>query len=150
MPDYQQMRAPLRRFCNARAIKGTILLSHEGINIFLSAARKDIDAFVEHIQEDERFANLTVKYSQSETCSFRRMNVRLKKEIISMGVESVRPADFSGPHIDPLEFNVSDEEYEEDDLENLIDDQNLIRVSSKILNRLHPPKGGYRYRIVTE
>jgi len=104
MPDYQQMRAPLRRFCNARAIKGTILLSHEGINIFLSAARKDIDAFVEHIQEDERFANLTVKYSQSETCSFRRMNVRLKKEIISMGMESVRPADFSGPHIDPLEF----------------------------------------------
>ena len=104
MPDYEEMRNPLRQFCNRLGIKGTILLSHEGINIFLSAPRDNIDAFLEHLQSDERFANLTVKYSESESCAFRRMNVRLKKEIISMGMKSVKPAEFSGPHLDPLEF----------------------------------------------
>ena len=81
MPDYEEMRNPLRQFCNRLGIKGTILLSHEGINIFLSAPRDNIDAFLEHLQSDERFANLTVKYSESESCAFRRMNVRLKNEV---------------------------------------------------------------------
>jgi predicted sulfurtransferase len=104
MPDYEEMRTPLRQFCNRLGIKGTILLSHEGINIFLSAPRDKIEAFLEHLQSDERFANLTVKFSESDSCAFRRMNVRLKKEIISMGMKSVKPAEFSGPHIDPVEF----------------------------------------------
>ncbi len=104
LPDYEEMRIPLRQFCNRLGIKGTILLSHEGINIFLSAPREKIDDFLDYLQKDERFTNITVKYSESESCAFRRMNVRLKKEIISMGMKSVKPAEFSGPHIDPVEF----------------------------------------------
>ena len=56
MPDYEEMRIPLRQFCNRLGIKGTILLSHEGINIFLSAPQDKIDAFF------EQFASNKPKY----------------------------------------------------------------------------------------
>ena len=83
MPEYEELREPLKQFCDSHGIYGTILLSPEGINIFLSAPREKIDIFVEHIKSDERFSDIWVKYSESEDCAFRKMNVRLKKEIIS-------------------------------------------------------------------
>jgi predicted sulfurtransferase len=104
MPDFEQLRAPLKEFCDEHNIMGTILLSPEGINVFLSADRDRIDAFLEHIRGDERFEDIWVKYSQSDECAFRKMNVRLKKEIISMGDLSVKPHEFTGAKIDPLEF----------------------------------------------
>lgn len=104
MHDFEEMRDPLQRFCYSQGIKGTILLSPEGINIFLSAEREQIDAFVEFLKEDERFDDIWVKYSESEECAFRKMNVRLKKEIISMGVPSVKPHEFTGDSIEPAEF----------------------------------------------
>ena len=70
----------------------------------LIADFEKIDIFVEHIKSDERFTDLWVKYSESEDCAFRKMNVRLKKEIISMGDPSVKPHEFTGNHIDPKEF----------------------------------------------
>ena len=104
MPEFEELREPLKEFCDSHGIYGTILLSPEGINIFLSAPREKIDIFVEHIKSDERFSDIWVKYSESEDCAFRKMNVRLKKEIISMGDMSVKPHEFTGKHIDPKEF----------------------------------------------
>ena len=53
MPEYEELREPLKQFCDLHGIYGTILLSPEGINIFLSAPREKIDIFVEHIKSDE-------------------------------------------------------------------------------------------------
>jgi len=104
MPDFGELRTPLKEFCDSNRIYGTILLSPEGINVFLSAPREQIDLFVEHIKSYPRFEDLWVKYTESEECAFRKMNVRLKKEIISMGVLSVKPHEYTGNHLDPLEF----------------------------------------------
>ena len=104
MPEFEELREPLKQFCDSHGIYGTILLSPEGINIFLSAPRDKIDIFVEHIKSDERFSDIWVKYSESKDCAFRKMNVRLKKEIISLGVEGVKPHEFTGQPIEPKEF----------------------------------------------
>ena len=63
MPEFEELREPLKEFCDSHGIYGTILLSPEGINIFLSAPREKIDIFVEHIKSDERFSDIWVKYS---------------------------------------------------------------------------------------
>ncbi|MDP6869592.1 MAG: rhodanese-like domain-containing protein [Candidatus Poseidoniaceae archaeon] len=104
MPDFEDLRNPLKEFCDSNGIFGTILLSPEGINIFLSAPRENIDLFVKHIREDVRFSDIWIKYSESNECAFRRMNVRLKKEIISMGDPSVKPHEFTGDSIEPKQF----------------------------------------------
>ena len=104
MPEFEELREPLKEFCDSHGIYGTILLSPEGINIFLSAPREKIDIFVDYIKSDVRFSDIWIKYSESEDCAFRKMNVRLKKEIISMGDMSVKPHEFTGNHIEPKEF----------------------------------------------
>ncbi|MEK9698810.1 MAG: rhodanese-like domain-containing protein [Candidatus Poseidoniales archaeon] len=104
MPEFEELQEPLKSLCDSHGIYGTILLSPEGINIFLSAPRDKIDIFVEHIKSDERFGDIWVKYSESEDCAFRKMNVRLKKEIISLGVPGVKPHEFTGTPLDPNEF----------------------------------------------
>jgi len=104
MPNFEELREPLKEFCDSNGIFGTILLAPEGINIFLSAPQESIELFVEHIRKEKRFEDIWIKYSQSDECAFRKMNVRLKKEIISMGVPSIKPHEFTGDSIDPIEF----------------------------------------------
>ena len=62
MPEFEELQEPLKTLCDSHGIYGTILLSPEGINIFLSAPRDKIDIFVEHIKSDERFSDIWVKY----------------------------------------------------------------------------------------
>jgi len=104
LPDRDDLREPLRQRCQSLGLLGTILLSHEGINFFLSGKQEAIDGFLDHLERDERFIDIPLKLSYSEDCAFRKMNVRLKKEIISMGVEEIKPAEFTGPAISPQEF----------------------------------------------
>ncbi|MBT4060323.1 MAG: rhodanese domain-containing protein [Euryarchaeota archaeon] len=104
IPDREEMRWPLRDFCVDLGLKGTILLSLEGINYFLSGTQDSIDKYLEHIEADERFAGIPLKISYSDHQPFSRMLVRLKKEIISMGHDDVKPAEFTGPCISPKEF----------------------------------------------
>ncbi len=104
LPDRDELREPLRQHCQSLGLLGTILLSHEGINFFLSGKQEAIDGFLDHLERDERFIDIPLKVSYSEDCAFRKMNVRLKKEIISMGMEEIKPAEFTGPAISPQEF----------------------------------------------
>jgi predicted sulfurtransferase len=104
IPDMVDMRWPLRDFCVDLGLKGTILLSEEGINFFLAGTQESIDQFIAHIEEDERFRGIPLKISYSNHQPFNRMLVRLKKEIISMGHDDVKPATFTGPFISPKEF----------------------------------------------
>jgi len=94
-----ELKASWLPICKAKGLKGTILLSSEGINMFLAGDEREIDSLLELIQRDSRFANLPVKKSFSDYQPFNRMLIRLKKEIISMGVEEIQPSAKTSPKI---------------------------------------------------
>ena len=104
LPDRDALREPFREACEKNRLLGTILLSTEGINFFLCGDQRGMDGFIEYLETDERFVDIPLKVSHSEKLAFRRMNVRLKKEIISMGVDEVKPGEFTGEAIAPSEF----------------------------------------------
>jgi UPF0176 protein len=79
-------------------------LSKNGINFFLAGKKKSIDSYIEFLESDKRFINIPLKISYTDYQPFRRMLVRLKKEIISLGLDEVRPAEFTAPNIKPQEF----------------------------------------------
>ena len=93
LPDRDELRQPFRDVCEKNRLLGTILLSTEGINFFLCGDQLGIDGFLQYLEQDERFVDIPLKVSHSEKLAFRRMNVRLKNEIISMGMDEIRPAD---------------------------------------------------------
>ena len=104
LPDRDELRQPFRDVCAKLNLKGTILLSHEGINFFLAAQQGSIDSFIQFLDQDERFRNIMLKISVTEYQPFNRMNVRLKKEIISIGLDHIKPAVHTGEEITPTEF----------------------------------------------
>ena len=104
MPDRDELRQPFRDLCQELDLKGTILLAHEGINFFLAGSQSSIDSFVKWLEEDARFIDIPLKVSYSDYQPFRRMNVRLKKEIISLGLDHIKPAEMTGEEITPTAF----------------------------------------------
>lgn len=91
LADREALKADLAARCLALHLKGTILLAPEGINVFLAGSREAIDAIVAHLRADPRFADLQPKESLSAEPPFRKMRVRLKKEIITMKMPLIRP-----------------------------------------------------------
>ena len=104
LPDRDKLREPFRQICNENGLKGTILLSFEGINFFLAGPQSSIDQYLQFLEEDSRFSGIPLKYSYTEYQPFNRMNVRLKKEIISLGLDHIKPAEHTGEEITPTEF----------------------------------------------
>ena len=102
--DRDELRQPFRFICEKLNLKGTILLSKNGINFFLAGNKKSIDSYIEFLESDKRFVNIPLKISYTDYQPFRRMLVRLKKEIISLGLDEVRPAEFTASNIKPQEF----------------------------------------------
>lgn len=105
LPDYAALRAPLQDMCDLLEIKGTILLASEGINGTISGADKSIAELLAFLRADPRLAALEHKESRAEELPFYRMKVRLKKEIVTMGVEGVDPNEVVGTYVDPDEWN---------------------------------------------
>ncbi len=97
----KEMRAQLLALCKERGLKGTILLSEEGINLFIAGVRADVDALVDHLRGIPGLEGLKPKYSDSAEQPFRRMLVRIKKEIIAFGVEGIEPAKYTSPRLEP-------------------------------------------------
>ena len=96
LPDRNALRQPFKQRCDELGLKGTILLSYEGINIFVAGPEERINTFRSYLAEDERFADIGFKESYSDHQPFNRMNVRLKNEIISVGLpnfDRVEPND---------------------------------------------------------
>tara|TARA_B100000674_G_scaffold387951_1_gene331540 strand:+ start:1899 stop:2726 length:828 start_codon:yes stop_codon:yes gene_type:complete len=104
MPDRDDLRQPFRDICQELELKGTILLAHEGINFFLAGSSDSIESFKSFLDSDERFTDIPLKVSYSDYQPFRRMNVRLKKEIISLGLNHIKPAELTGDEITPTAF----------------------------------------------
>ncbi|HEU5435906.1 MAG TPA: acylphosphatase, partial [Telluria sp.] len=87
----EDIRPHYQARCLALGLKGTILLTPEGINMFLSGTRANIDAFLAWVRSDARFADLEVKESYSAEQSHKRMLVKIKKEIITMRMPLIKP-----------------------------------------------------------
>ena len=94
----------LKRSTNLN-LKGTVLISRKGINFSVSGNKNNIDKFLLFIRSDSRFADVDVKITYNEYQPFRKMLVRIKKEIISMGIEEIDPFQFTGKKISPKELN---------------------------------------------
>ena len=104
LPDRDSLRQPMIDACASSQLRGTILLAHEGINFFLAGDEQGIEAFLSFLDEDVRFLDIPLKRSHTTYQPFNRMNVRLKQEIISIGMDEVKPAEFTGDTIAPIEF----------------------------------------------
>ncbi len=103
--DPAALRLQVLALCEQYQFKGTILLAHEGMNGTIAGAPDDIDSVIAGLRSLPRFADLGVKYSEASAMPFLRMKVRLKKEIVSMGVEGVDAATGKGDYVDPADWN---------------------------------------------
>jgi UPF0176 protein len=99
--DTAEKRPQFQALCKQLQLKGTILLSPEGINLFLAGVRESIDHFLDWLRSDPRFADIEVKESYSEEQPFNRMLVKLKREIITMNHPLIRPEKGRAPAVDP-------------------------------------------------
>ena len=99
LPDADALRDSLLARATALQLKGTILLAEEGINLFLAGPAPAVQDFVAQLQQDTRFADLAPKESWSATQPFKKMLVKVKREIIRMDHPTIRPADGRAPAV---------------------------------------------------
>ncbi|MBX6392625.1 MAG: sulfurtransferase [Burkholderiales bacterium] len=104
LDDLPALRTQLREAAAAQALKGTILLAPEGINLFLAGVPEKLEAFLAQLLADPRFAGMPVKRSYSAEQPFNRMLVKIKREIITMRRPEIRPAQQPAPRIAPREL----------------------------------------------
>ena len=86
-------------------LKGTVLISDKGINFSVAGLIENTSKFVKVIKKDKQFSDIDIKTTFNEYQPFRKMLVRIKKEIISMGVDEINPYEFTGEKIKPFELN---------------------------------------------
>jgi len=104
LPDRDGLIPVFQSVCDDAGLKGTVLVAPEGINFFLAGSDEGLERFVNHLERDARFQGVPLKVSFTDYQPFNRMNVRRKQEIISVGLDHVRPADGTGPEITPEAF----------------------------------------------
>ncbi|NOW46024.1 UPF0176 protein [Novosphingobium sp. SG751A] len=99
------LREPLLALCEDQGIKGTLLLAGEGINGTIAGSAQGIAAVLDHIRALPGCAGLEVKYSAAAAMPFGRMKVRMKREIVTMGVPGVDPLAIVGTYVEPQDWN---------------------------------------------
>jgi UPF0176 protein len=109
LPDFRELREPLRAICAGLDLKGSVLLAHEGINGTLAGSPKAITALVEELQQGPLFSgrlnNLELKFSAAAAMPFQRLKIRLKKEIVTLGDAKADPTRQVGTYVDPADWN---------------------------------------------
>jgi UPF0176 protein len=109
LPDFRELREPLRAICAELRLKGSVLLAHEGINGTLAGSAEGIAALVEELQRGALFGgrldNLELKYSHAAAMPFQRLKIRLKKEIVTLGDTEADPTRQVGTYVDPADWN---------------------------------------------
>jgi len=112
LPDYRQQQPLLQSYCIEQGVKGTILLAEEGINGTIAGTRAAIDAVLALLRSDPRLSDLEHKESCTDTLPFYRMKVKLKKEIVTLGVAGIDPNEQVGTYVAPEAWNhlISDPE----------------------------------------
>jgi UPF0176 protein len=109
LPDFRELREPLRAICAGLELKGSVLLAHEGINGTLAGSTDAIAALVEELHCGALFGgrldNLELKFSQATAMPFRRLKIRLKREIVTLGDAATDPTQQVGIYVDPTDWN---------------------------------------------
>ena len=109
LPDFRELREPLRALCAELDLKGSVLLAREGINGTLAGSDDDIAAFVNELPHGALFGgrldNLELKFSRAAAMPFQRLKVRLKKEIVTLGDAAADPTRRVGTYVDPADWN---------------------------------------------
>lgn len=106
LPDFKNLQTPLLEVCKVNGVMGTILLAHEGINGTIAGPSAGVHAVLDYIRSDIRIAGLEHKESYAEVENpFNRMKVRLKKEIVTMGVPSCDPNKIVGTYVKAEDWN---------------------------------------------
>lgn len=103
--DPQALAARIQVSAEAGELRGTVLVAHEGINLFLAGEAQALDAFLARLREDARFADLSVKVSLSAAVPFARLKVKVKPEIISFRQPDASPQDVRAPTVSPQDLS---------------------------------------------
>ncbi len=105
LEDYKAIRQPLLEAMESNGIKGTLLLASEGINGTVSGTQEGIDALLAWLNSDDRLNPISFKLSYHDNQPFYRTKVKLKKEIVTMGVEGIDPRKTVGTYVKPKDWN---------------------------------------------
>lgn len=105
LEDFKEIQPRLLGKCQEAGAKGTLLLAHEGINGTIAGSRQAIDRVLDYLRSDKRLADLDWKESYCDENPFYRMKVRLKKEIVTLGVPTVDPNRVVGTYVNPQDWN---------------------------------------------
>ena len=117
--DLLSLQSDLHEICEKNNIMGTILIANEGINGTISGKNNEINQTISLLKSDKRFANIEIKYSSTNKQPFHRMKVRLKKEIVTIGLPEINPNKKVGTYVKPEDWN------------DLISDPNVIVIDTR-------------------
>jgi len=117
--NFAELKTPLLAYCDARQVKGTVLLAEEGINGTIAGAPEGVYAVLAYLRRDARLADLVHKEAVANETPFYRMKVRLKREIVTLGVPGVSPTKMAGTYVKPHEWN------------DLLNDPNVVLVDTR-------------------
>nr|WP_315226431.1 rhodanese-related sulfurtransferase [uncultured Albidiferax sp.] len=105
LPDHKDLQAPLQACCEAHGVKGMVLLATEGINGTIAGPPAGVRAVLAWLRSDPRLAALQHKEATASRDPFYRMKVRLKREIVTLGVPGVDPTQLAGQYVKPADWN---------------------------------------------
>lgn len=109
LPDFRELREPLRAICADLELKGSVLLAHEGINGTLASSAEAVAALIEQLRRGDLFGgrldNLELKLSAAAAMPFQRLKIRLKREIVTLGDPAADPTRQVGIYVDPADWN---------------------------------------------
>ena len=109
LPDFRELREPLRAICADLKLKGSVLLAHEGINGTLAGSAEATGELINKLCDSDLFGgrldNLELKFSQASAMPFQRLKIRLKKEIVTLGDAGTDPTRQVGIYVDPADWN---------------------------------------------
>ena len=105
LENYADLKTPLLEVCRQAEVKGTLLLAREGINGTIAGSQTGVDSVIRWLRRDPRLADLDWKESRHAAAPFHRMKVKLKKEIVTMGVSGVDPSEKVGTYVAPKGWN---------------------------------------------
>lgn len=136
LPDYTTLQQPFREICQTQNVKGTILLAAEGINGTLAGTQGGVEAVLSYIRADQRLTNIDIKWSTARELPFGKLKVRLKKEIVTIGLPEVSPTRQVGTYVPAQQWNqlISDPEV------TVIDTRNDYEVGMGTFERAQNPQ----------
>jgi|TARA_B100000787_G_scaffold34764_1_gene24133 UPF0176 protein len=139
--DIKVIKKKLDLYLKNKLILGTVLLANEGINGTISGTKKDLNKFISLIKEILKIRKLSIKISHNKFIPFYRLKIRLKKEIVTIGDNTIRPEKITGKHIDPKKWDkiINDKKYL------IIDTRNNYEVSiGSFKNAINPKTKSFK------